>query len=212
MDFANLLKDIPQSRLLIYLLIAGLLPVLGVGLWFYSNYESVCEMETSLQLLQTQLLQKNRKQAGNKALASYYSKADHFYIDKNLEKLRFLEPEIAALKKISENQNFADNEIVRKRLEFLTGSQNHLSFTETAVQSTPQFQEMTEVQAHPIEVNQADIRKILSLIEGVEFGSAKPIPEKPQLYFLEFKLDKKSGADKNEVYTLNMKLLKREFQ
>ena len=211
MDLANLLKDIPQSRLLIYLLIAGLLPVLGVGVWFYSNYETIEQVDTSLQLLQTRVLQKNRKQSTNLALANHYRMADHFYIDKNLEKLHLLEPEIAALKKISENQNFADNEIVRKRLEFLTGNQNRLAFTESAVQSTPQFQELTELQNHPVEVNQADIRKILSLIDGTEFTSAKPISGKPQLLLLDFKIDKKSGAEKNEVYNLNMKLLKREF-
>ncbi len=183
-----------------------------MGVWFFSGYETLEQMDTSLQLLQTRVLQKSRKQSANLALANYYRKADHFYIDKNLEKLHLLEPEIAALKKISENQNFADNEIVRKRLEFLTGTQNRLAFTESGVQSTPQFQEVIELQNHPVEVNQADIRKILSLIDGTEFSSAKPVAGKPQLLLLEFKIDKKSGAEKNEVYNLNMKLLKREFQ
>lgn len=211
MDFSQLLKGIPQSRMLLYLLILGLLPLLVVGMLLFSSLESLEQTETSLQLLQTKVVQKEKKQSANIALGNYYKKADHFYIDKNLEKLHLLEPEAEALKKISENPNFADNEIVRKRLEFLSGPQNHISFTESGVQTTPQFQEVVEVLAHPVEVNQGDIRKILSLIEGVEFSSAKPVADKPQLILLEFKLDKKSSTDKNETFTLNMKLLKREF-
>ncbi|MBA2727263.1 MAG: hypothetical protein H0U49_03710 [Parachlamydiaceae bacterium] len=211
MDFSQLLKDIPQSRLLLYLLIIGLLPLLLVGMFLFSNLETVDQLETSLQILQSKVVQKEKKQASNIALANYYRKADHFYIDKNLEKLHLLEPETEALKKISENPNFADNEIVRKRLEFLNGPLNRISFNESAVQSTPQFQEVVELLAHPVEVNQSDIRKILSLVEGVEFTSAKPVTEKPQLILLEFKFDKKSSSDKNEIYVLNMKLLKREY-
>jgi hypothetical protein len=211
MDFSNLLKDIPQSRVLLYLVILGLLPLLVIGMFLFSKLENVEQLETSLQILQSKVVQKEKKQATNVALANFYRKADHFYIDKNLEKLHLLEPEVEALKKISENPNFADNDTVRKRLEFLSGPQNHISFTESAVQSTPQFQEVVEVLAHPVEVNQSDIRKILSLVEGVEFSSAKPVPVKPQLILLEFKIDKKSGNDKNEIFVLNMKLLKREY-
>lgn len=212
MDLANVLKNIPQSRVLLYLLILGMLPLLAVSTLLLSRLDAVDDLETSLQMMQDKALLKGRKQAANLALANYYRPADHFYIDKNLEKLRLLEPEVENLTKTSANMNFADNEGVRKRLEFLTGPQNRISFTEVAVQSTPQFQEVIEQLAHPVEVNLEDIRKILSLIEGVEFGNAKPAPDKPQLLLLEFKLDKKDSGDKNQVFALNMKLLKREFE
>lgn len=208
----SLLKDIPQSRLLLYLFLLSLLPLAGIGMLQFSKIEKIDEFETSLQMLQMRVVQKEKKQASNIALANLYRKADHFYIDKNLEKLHLLETEIEALKKISQNPNFADNELVRKRLEFLTGPQNRISFTESAVQSTPQFQEVVEQLAHPVEVNQNDLKRILNLVEGVDFSNSKPIVDRPQLILLELKLDKKSSADKNEVYVLNMKLLKREFQ
>lgn len=212
MDLSNILKSVPQSRLLVYLLAICCLPLFLIVMWLFSNLESINQLETSLQIKQTEAMQKARKQSGNLALANAYKKVDHFYIDKNLEKLVLLEPEIDALKKISENPHFADNDLVRKRLEFLTGPLNHLSFSESAVQSTPQFQEVVELQAHPVEVDMADVRRILSLIEGVEFSTAKPVAGRPQLILLDFKLDKKTASDKNEVFTLNMKMLKREFQ
>ena len=139
MDLNKLLQNIPQSRLLLYLIILGFIPLFAVGMLLFSSLETIDGMESSVQLLQTRILQKERKQAANQSLANHYRKADHFYIDKNLEKLHLLEPEIEGLKKISENPNFADNEIVRKRLEFLTGPQNRISFTESGVQSTPQI-------------------------------------------------------------------------
>jgi hypothetical protein len=205
------LKNIPQSRLLIYLMIAGLLPLLAVLLSLFSSLDEVSNVEMGLQSLQLTATQKERKQAVNQALRSNFKQVDPFYVDKVLESLRLLQTETNSLKKIADNPNFADNEQVRRRLEFLTGSQNRLEFTESNVQTTAHFKEVTELLAHPVEVDAGDIAKILSLVEGVEFSSNKPPANRPQIILLEFKLDKKNAIDKNQVFQLNMKLLKREF-
>ena len=68
-----------------------------------------------------------------------------------------------------------------------------------------------ETLVHPIEVNVDDIQEILSGIEGVIIGPYEPPPNPPQLLMLDFKIDRKGISEKNEVYGLNLKLLKREF-
>jgi hypothetical protein len=211
MALADNLKGIPQSRLLIYLIIAGLLPLLLVILSFMSSLDKVSNVEMGLQSLELTATQKERKQAVNQALRKNFQQVDTSYVDKVLESLKLLQSETNALKKIAANPNFADNEQVRRRLEFLTSPQNRLAFTESAVQNTPQFKEVTEVLTHPVEVDGTDIAHILSLVEGIEFSKFKAPGNRPQLLLLEFKLDKKPGLDKNEVFQLNMKLLKREF-
>lgn len=211
MDFSNPFKDIPQSRALLYIVIAGLIPLFFVVIFLMSQLDELQKLKMQIRYIELTALQKQRKQAVNIALRNNYHEAEHFYIDKNLESLRFLEPEVESLKKIMSNSNFAEDENIRKRLTFLTGPENRLAFTEGVMVSTPFFQETTETLVHPVEVDILDVKKILALVEGVDIGAFKPAPARPQLLVLDFKLEKKSVEDKSDVFTLNMKLLKREF-
>ena len=204
-------KNIPLSRLVIYLLSLGLLPLFFVVFVFISEKNKREELQNGMEMIQTQALIKERKQALNMTVRDHFRDADHFYIDKHLETLSFLEPETEQLQKISQDVNFADDDRVKKRLEFLTGQGNALVFSEGVVQSFPFFQETAETLVHPVEVDINDIQKILARIEGVKVGKYSPGPHRPQLVITEFRLDKKKVNDKNEVYLLNLKLIKREF-
>lgn len=204
-------KNIPVSRIIIYLLCLGLLPILFVAVMFISEKDELDEFQNSLDQLQYQAFTKEKKQALNMAVRDHFKDADHFYIDKYLETLVFLEPEIEQLQKIIQDKNFADDDRVKKRLEFLTDQSNALVFSEGVVQSFPLFQETSETLVHPVEVNSTDIQKILSRIEGVKMGVFTPGLNRPQLVITDFKLDKKKVNDKNEVYLLDLKLIRREF-
>lgn len=210
MDLSGL-KSIPQERLLIYICVLGLMPLLLVVFLMFSKFESLSDLEKGVQNLQLVAMQKEKKQAANRALRTEYKDTEHLYVDKNLETLSFLQTDVENLKKISNDPNFMQNDVVRKRLEFLTSNKNRLTFIEGAVQSTPQFKEMTETLAHPVEVNDRDIQQILSYIEGIDIGPFKPPPGRPQLLILDFQLSRKTISENNEVFELNMKLLKREF-
>ncbi|MBA3816274.1 MAG: hypothetical protein H0X29_07095 [Parachlamydiaceae bacterium] len=204
-------SSIPQKRLLLYLLLAGLVPIFFGWLTFSSQLDSVSNLENNILQVQSQAFSRENKQSINMAVKQHYSDADHFYIDKNLESITLLEPEIDSLKNLTSNPNFNDDENVKKRFESLFGPANRLSFTEGVVQSSPAFQEVTETLVHPVEINVNDLRHILCLIEGIPIGNCTPAPNRPQLIVLDFKIDKKSVSEKNEVYLLNLKLLKREF-
>jgi hypothetical protein len=207
----SMLKNIPLSRAITYLLCLGFLPFLFVVFLFISEKNQLEELQNTIENIQNQAFIKEKKQALNLAVRQYFREADHFYIDKYLETLVFLEPEIEQLQKIVQDKNFADDDRIKKRLEFLTSQTNSLVFSEGVVQSFPLFQETTETLVHSVEVNPLDIQKILARIEGVKMGDFKPGPNRPQLVMTEFKLDKKKVNDKNEVYLLNLKLIKREF-
>ena len=176
-----------------------------------SKQNHLNDLKYNLEQLEQTALLRERKQAVNMAVRNHYRDADHFYIDKYLETLVFLEPEAESLQKIITDKNFPDDELVKKRLEMLTGPGNSLAFSEGIVQSTPIFQETTETLVHPVEVNGADLQKILTKIEGVDIGEHTASPNRPQLIILDFKLDRKNITEKNEVFVLNLKLLKREF-
>lgn len=204
-------KNIPLSRAVLYILCLGLLPLLIVFVMFSSKKGEIEELQETLENVQHQAFIKEKKQALNLAVRHHFREADHFYIDKYLETLIFLESEIDQLQKIVQDKNFADDERVKKRLEYLTSESNSLVFSEGVVQTFPYFQETTETLVHPVEVNPTDIQAILARIEGVKIKEFAPGPFRPQLIVTDFKLDKKKVNDKNEVYILNLKLLKREF-
>lgn len=204
-------KNIPISRFILYLLCMGLIPLFFTIFFFISRKHELEELQINLESIQYQTLIKEKKQALNLAVRQYFRDADHFYIDKYLETLIFLEPEIEQLQKIVQDKNFANDDRIKKRLEFLTTQSNALVFSEGVVQSFPLFQETFETLVHPVEVNVADIQKILARIEGTKMGPFTAGPHRPQLVITEFKLDKKKVNDKNEVYLLNLKLVKREF-
>jgi len=197
-------------RLLLYCMLAGLLPFVFVLFHFFSQKSDVNDLETNIQDMQQMAIVRDRKQAQNVAVRNHFHDTDHFYIDKYVETLIFLEPELEGLQKLVNNKNFAGDELVKKRLEQVSGG-NSMGFSEGVVQSTPVFQETTETLVHPVEINTVDLQKILSRIEGVPIGEFTPGPDRPQLIILDFKLDRKNVNDKNEVFILNLKLLKREF-
>lgn len=206
-----MLKNIPLNRAVSYLLAIGLLPLLFVVFLFFSQKSQLEELNATLENLQQQAFLKEKKQALNASVRQHFREADHFYIDKYLETLVFLEPEIETLQKMTSDKNFADDERIKKRLEFLTTQANSLVFSEGVVQTFPLFQETMETLVHPVEINTIDLQKILARIEGVSIPPFTPGPNRPQLVVTEFKLDKKKVSEKNEVFLLNLKLLKREF-
>ncbi len=203
-------SNIPQSRLLLYIMVSGLLPFFLLVFYFTTQLTNLASTESMMTDLEDKAFTREKKQAVNLAVLNNYHDADHFYIDKQLETLSFLENEVESLQKVISNKNFPDDENIKKRLDFLTNN-NNMVFTEGVVQSNPFFQETTETLVHPVEVNEKDIRAILSKIEGLQIGSEVPGPNRPQMIILDFKLEKKHITDKNEVFNLNLKLLKREF-
>jgi len=206
-----MLKNIPQSRLLLYLMMVGLLPLIFVGAALMSKLNGVNETQFAIQGVFEKVLVRGKKQALNTNVRNNFRDADHFYIDKYLETLNFLLPEIESLQKLSSNKNYPEDENLRKRIEHLTGPGNSMVFSEGVVQTYPLFQETTETLVHPVEINTTNLQQILALIEGIEVGNFKPAQNRPQLLVLDFKLDKKNLSEKNEVFVLNLKLLKREF-
>lgn len=204
-------QKVPFQRALFYAMLLCLFPFFFVAMHFYSKKRVLSSLEYKLEQVQHLALVQEKRQATNMTVINHYRDADHFYIDKHLETLTFLEPEVEALQKIVSHKNFPDDETIKKRLEFLTGPGNALRFSEGVVQTFPQFQETTETLTHPVEINISDLQKILARVEGIEIGPFKPALNRPQLIILDFKLEKKKSSDKNEVFSLNMKLLKREY-
>jgi hypothetical protein len=204
-------EKISQNRLVIYLMLFGLIPFFLVVFSYLSDRSELDALEQQLDATHYSLLSQQQKQSLNNRVRAHFRDADHFYIDKHLETLTFLESEIEALQQIVSHNAVAGNPRVEERLEFLLSPANCLAFTESAVLSYDNFQEMIETAIHTVEVNTEDLQKILSRIEGTKIGPYTAPTGKPQLIITDFRLERKKTLNQNEVFLLYVKLLKREF-
>lgn len=204
-------ENIPKNRLITYLLVLGAIPFVFVFMNFMGERRQIAETQSLIENLKDRAYILDKRQSINIAVRENFKDSDHYYLDKHLETLKFLQPEIEGLHKLESNKNYAGDENVKLRLDFLTGNANTLQFSEGNVQSFQYVQEISDTLVHPVEVNVSDLKKILSLIEGVNIPPNSPPADRPQLIILDFRIDKKEINSKNEVYTLNLKLLKREY-
>lgn len=203
------MSTIPKSRLILYMMILGILPIALSLFNFYSKNKGLSSLVNIMHEIQETSLLRESKQATNLAVRDHYINADHFYIDKYIESIPLLSHEMAILKKISEQNHIVEEESVKKRLEYLANT-NKINLTEGAVETFPYFTETTETLLQSIEADTSDLENILAKVEGVKIGEFAPGPNRPQLIFTDFKFEKKSQGE-NEIFLLNMKLLKREF-
>lgn len=204
------LKSISQKRILAYALLIGILPLLYVLFAHYQNRQHIFELRNKLEEVRELANLKEKKQATNLATRTHFLGADHFYIDKYVETIPLLETEKQALEKILKQQHLVENEAAKKRLDYLV-NENRIHFSEGIVESYPYFHETTETLLKPVEINVDDLLNILSKIEDVEFAEYGPGQNLPQMIITDFKIDKKKTSDYNEVFILNLKLIKREF-
>jgi hypothetical protein len=204
-------ENIPKNRLIAYLLILGAVPFVFAFMHFMGQRREVNGMQSLIDNIKERAYVLDKRQSRNIAVRDHFKDADPYYLDKQLETLRFLEPEIEGLQKLESNKNYAGDENVKQRLDFLTGNMNTLQFSVGNVQSYQWVQESTDTLLHPVEVNVSDLKKILSLVEGVDIPPYAPPADRPHLLVIDFRLDKKEISPSNEVFVLNFKLLKREY-
>jgi len=133
--------------------------------------------------------------------------SNKYFIDNRLENLNFLEHEANNLSNLMQHPAFSTSNHLQNRLKFITSSENKLKFAEGAVKKTALTKETEENQLYSIQIDENDLKRLLSIIEDTEIEHLKPFSDSPQLIITNFILHKKN----KNVFDLNMKLLKREF-
>lgn len=156
-------------------------------------------------LKSAQLQEIERKES---AILSTLKNPDPHYLDKHIETLTFLLPEIKKLETLQTDN--VDDESLTKRLQFLKEGGNRLVFAEDQIRTHELFREIEENQQHSIEVNEEDLKKLLCLIEGITIWPYGPKEGRPQLIIKDFKLTKKQLPTQEKVFVLSMQLLKRQ--
>ncbi len=190
------------------LLLIAPLPLLYCLFHFFAQlfaYENLADEMQRIYIKSAQLQTLHQKETD---FLTSLKNPDHFYIDKHLETLCFLEPEIKKTEALLLDS--PNDESLKKRLHFLKEGPNRLLFSEIQTRQQNHFQEVEEKQQHFVEMNEEDLKKTLSLIEGVTIWPYGPKEKRPQLIIQDFQLSKKEISSQEFVYAINMHLIKRE--
>ena len=140
-----------------------------------------------------------------------YSHPDPYFLGRRIEALPLLQREQKMLENLYKHPALADKQRTKERLEFLKSDQNRLAFAEEAIRSTSRMKETEEKQRHPVEIDEEDLKQLLSLIEDIPIGPYSPPDNRPQILITDFRLDKKQSPFHTPVLQIDMKLLTREF-
>ncbi len=198
------INSLPVTRLLIYVIVIGFLPIVFAALHYLQKNKEWETVSDRILDINHFSMTAARKQALNTVVRHVYGDSDQFYLENQLEQLSFLKKEKETLEQLLKSPTFTGNEATEKRYAFLNSALNRFKWIQGSIQVAEGIQETDVILSHPVEVDASDLKEIFTRIEGSRKG-------KPQLIISDFKLNKKEFINGNEVFELNMKLLKREF-
>ena len=170
-------------------LVLGVAPIpllFLLGLFFF-QMQSVSEKSLQVASLQQRCLQlTEQKQKEQEFLAKIKKSGDNF-LETNLESLSFASPYPAR-----------------------GGGENRLQFLEENPKTFEQLEEVEVKLKQAVMLNEEELKKILSLIEGVQIGSFLPEEFAPQLTIKNFVLAKQLNQGDEEMFEVALQIIKRE--
>lgn len=190
------------------LLFIAPIPVFYFLFHYAITVEHAKELDEKMEAIYSRKKQSEQIEKRHHSLMSSVFKSDPFYIDKHLESLIFLESDIKKMESLCSETHI--DEPIQKRLQFLKEGSNRLLFAEEKIRSKDKLREVFEKQQHPVETSEEDLKKLLCLIEGVTIWPYGPKEGHPQLIIQDFQLSKKRYSPKDQVFILNMNIIKRE--
>ncbi|MBI5346173.1 MAG: hypothetical protein HZB76_03420 [Chlamydiae bacterium] len=194
------------SRFFYYVLALPIIIFCSVFALDFNLFFELKEKEDSFNSIQKTALINFKKRKKQLEFLKDKTASDPFFIDKELEGISFLEEEKTVLQKMAKHNAFSSNNLINDRLRSLT-NENRLSFIEDNIQTSPYIRETEEKQRFPIQINENDLKKLLSIIEEQNIENFNYAKNRPQLLITKFFLQK----NENKNFSLEMQLLKREF-
>lgn len=199
---------LPSSFGYWFLLFIGPLPIFYFLFHYCITMEQLKQLDEQIDTVYARKEQCEQVQKRQHSVLSSLAESDPYYIDKHLESLIFLESDIKKMQILSSDAHV--DETIQKRLHFLKDGPNRLLFAEDKIRSDDKLREVFEKQQHPIEINEEDLKKLLCLIEGITIWPYGPKEGRPQLIIQDFQFSKKRYSERDQVFVVNMHVIKRE--
>lgn len=202
------LKDFwPNSLFCTLILIAVPSLLFYQAYYYYTEISELNKVEQYLIAMQSKIMKYNLVKERETSFFNQIEVADPNFIQKQLEPIVFLDPEIKKLQALS--SYVKEDEELDHRLLFLK-NENHLRFLEKDFRQDSKIKETEYQIAKPLQLDKENLKQLLSLIENRKVDSFTPPPGSPQITIKEFYLEKKEIAKDSEVFEVSMSIIKRE--
>lgn len=185
-----------------------LLPTLFMVFSILDKNKQFGEMKGEVDCLAIKMERVKELQKDRSIFFKTYKDVDHYYVDHAIESMQFLSAETEALYLVMNNPAFESCDDIKQRLDSLTKGNNRFVFAEGNRRTDNQIEELELSQKRPVELNSHDLKRVLTVIEGVSIGELEPPKGRPQIITKRFHLNKKKLAER-ETYQLEMQLIKR---
>ncbi len=189
-------------------LILGLVPCILVLFFHFKKLSSLHSLQDEALSLKSKHAWVESKSKIESDLLTQMGTADKSYLENQIESLQFLEPEIKKLGALL--QTDPNQKEQKVRFDFLSSGKNALRFRQENFQRVGKIQEMEARQVHPVEMNREDVKELLARIENVKIEEHLPGNRPPDLLIKQFELIKKPLPSNEEVFLVNLELIKRE--
>ncbi len=185
-----------------------LIPTL-LSLWFLQIKKQDLKIaQIKVEEIHKKAIEIDRQNKINDSIFTQIKESDPRYLQKELETLPLLESELKRLETILVHHK--ENAILHRRLDFLKSGQNHFLLSEGKKRLGETFQEVDLSLAHPVEMDDEDIKKMLTSLEGIPINNYPTRQGRPQILIREFDLVKEINNLGEEIFLVSCKLLKRE--
>ena len=181
----------------------------ALSLWILGQKKESLELaQSKISELLQKAIEVDRQSKINAAILTQIQESDPQYLQKELETLPLLESELKRLETVLTHHR--DNAVLSRRLDFLHSGQNHISLNEIKRRTSEKFQEIDLLLSHPVEMDDDDLKIMLSTLEGIPINNHLTKPGRPQILIRDFDLVKEINSLGEEVFLVKYQLLKRD--
>lgn len=176
------------------------IPLMIIAFYQISARERLALLEDSFATIQAHADLVNKIKETNDLAIKQMQGADSSYLS---HPIHLLEGEIRRLQTISKN-----DPNLQRRYDYLS-TENQLAFLQESFKPGEIFYESSLKLKHPVDLDSEDLKKVLTFIEGVSTNLYSPKKGRPLMFVTDFKLVRKKSPVQEEIYEVDIKLLKR---
>jgi hypothetical protein len=176
-------------------------------LFSYFKFEKVKKIEKEISEIYKKGKDSTTIRSLKKEFFLKFLKKDPYFIDKHLKSFTFRRKEIKNLEKLLLEPAFIESTLLKERLNFLKGEKNKLFFKQQSIKSNLFLKETQEIQKREIEIDEEDIKRILSFFENVKISNHLPFKNSPHMIIKRFSYLR----DDKTLKLKNLSIIKRDF-
>ncbi len=143
------------------------------------------------------------------SFVTHHMGASSDFIQEKLESIELLEKERKKLISLIQHPAFPNYSPFQERLSSL--SKNKMIFLEGAMQTKGKIKESHHKLKNTCQIDETDLKKILSLVEDVSIDEFVPFEKSPQCIIQELKLKKGTSNTGAQHFEMQLEIFQREF-